>query len=289
MNAKSLIFRIGWRVVFYPALVYITLSFVFFWLYAHPRRYTGNYKPADFRLTPETITLKTADGIKLDGWFIPNKNSRKAVIVCHGYPMDKSDVLGLTSFMARDFNLLYFDFRATGRSGGFFSSGGARETRDIDAAVKFLEDRGFKNGVGAYGFSMGAAAVLLSGNPAITARVLDSPFSDLGGELDYIFKPLGAWRKPLLGLMRIWSFVLMGVNINSVSPASSAAALTTPILLVHGDADKQVPLENSLRIKAAAPKAELWVIKGAGHGENWYVAGNQYEVRLKAFFGKNLK
>ena len=289
MNTNSLLFKISWRVLFYPALVYVVFSLIFFWLYAHPKRYTGSFRPADFRLKPEAVTLTTADGIKLDGWFIPNKASKKAVIVCHGYPMDKSDVLGLTSFMARDFNLLYFDFRATGRSGGFFSSGGARETRDVDAAVKFLEGRGFRDGVGAYGFSMGAATVLLSENPAIKARVLDAPYADLGGELNYIFKPFGVWRKPILGLMRVWSFVFMGVNINAVSPARSAAALATPILLVHGDADKQVPLENSLRIKAAAPAAELWVIKGAGHGENWYMAGDQYEVRLKAFFRKNLK
>lgn len=289
MNTDSLFFKLGWRVLFYPALAYVVFSLIFFGLYAHPKRYTGSYKPADFRLKPEAVTLTTADGIKLDAWFIPNKASKKAVIVCHGYPMDKSDVLGLTAFMARGFNLFYFDFRATGRSGGFFSSGGARETRDLDAAVKFLENRGFKDGVGAYGFSMGAATVLLSKNPGIRARVLDAPFSDLGGELDYIFRPMGAWRKPLLGLMKVWSFVFMGVNVNSVSPARSAAALTTPILLVHGDADKQVPLANSLRIKAAAPGAELWVIKGAGHGENWYQAGNQYEVRLTDFFKKNLK
>ena len=288
MNTNSLFFKIGWRVIFYPALVYVTLSLVFFWLYAHPKRYTGSYKPEDFRLKPEAVTLTTADGIKLDAWFIPNKKSQKATIVCHGYPMDKSDVLGLTSFMARDFNLLYFDFRATGLSGGFFSSGGARETRDIDAAVKFLEDRGFKHGVGAYGFSMGAATVLLSENPAIKARVLDAPYADLAGELDYIFSPWGAWGKPLIALMKAWSLALMGVNINAVNPARSAAAITTPILLVHGDADTQVPLVNSQRIKAANPAAELWVVKGANHGENWYRAGHEYEKRLMAFFNKNL-
>jgi dipeptidyl aminopeptidase/acylaminoacyl peptidase len=289
MNTNSLAFKITWRVIFYPALVYVTFSLIFFWLYAHPKRYYGSYKPEDFRLKTEAVTLLTADGVKLDAWFLPNKTSKKAVVVCHGYPMDKGDVLGLTFFLARGFNLLYFDFRATGRSGGVFSSGGARETRDLDAAVKFLEDKGFRSGVGAYGFSMGAATVLLSTNPAIKARVLDAPYADLGGQLDYIFRPFGAWRRPLLGLMKLWSYVFMGVNVNAVSPALNAAALKTPILLVHGDADRQVPLANSRRIKAAAPGAELWVIKGSGHGENWYSAGNQYEVRLSNFFNRNLK
>lgn len=285
---NPLVFKITWRLLFYPALLYVFFSLIFFWLYAHPKRYIGAYQPRDFGFKPESVKLKTADGIELDAWFLPHKTSRKAVIVCHGYPMDKGDVLGLTVFLAREFNLLYFDFRATGRSGGFFSTGGARETRDIDAAVKFLEGRGFGNGAGAFGFSMGGAAVLLSTNPAIKARVLDAPYADLAGELDYIFHSWGVWRGPLIALMKAWSFIFMGVDINSVNPAGSAAALTTPILLVHGDSDTQVPPANSERIKAANPAAELWVVKGANHGENWYRAGNEYERRIKAFFNKNL-
>ncbi|MCM2267800.1 MAG: alpha/beta fold hydrolase [Elusimicrobiales bacterium] len=285
---KTLAFRLGWRLLFYPCLVYTVFSFIFFWMYAHPRRYTGAYTPQDFGLKPEPVKLMTADGVQLDAWFIPNKASRQAVIVCHGYPMDKSDVLGLTVFLARHFNVLYFDFRATGRSGGFFSTGGAKETRDIEAAARFLETRGLKDRIGAFGFSMGAAAVLLSADPAIKARVLDAPYADLGVELDYIFSPWGIWRKPLLALMKAWTFVFTGVNVDQVSPRRSAAALKTPLLLIHGDADKQVPLANSERIKAAVPAAELWVVKGARHGENWYRAGYEYERRTTAFFKKHL-
>ncbi len=286
---NNLAFKIGWRLVFYPALAYTGLSLILFWLYARPNRYTGPGTPGDAGLKAEAIRLKTSDGISLDAWFIPNNKSGRAIIVCHGYPMDKSDVLGLTDFLAREFNLIYFDFRGTGRSGGFFSTGGAREVRDIDAAVKFLESRGFRNGVGAFGFSMGGAAVLLSENPAIKARVLDAPYADLGGELDYVFSPWGAWRKPLIALMKAWSFILMGVDINGVSPERRAASLDTPLLLVHGDADRQVPLANSLRIKASDPGAELWVVKGAGHGETRGRAGAEYEKRLLAFFRDNLK
>ncbi|MDD5210401.1 MAG: prolyl oligopeptidase family serine peptidase [Elusimicrobiales bacterium] len=288
MVADSLAFKILWRLLFYSALISAVLSFIVFWMYVHPKRTVSASRPESFRLPAEQVELTTADGIKLDAWFIPHKTSKKTVILCHGYPMDKGDILGITVFLAREFNLLYFDFRATGRSGGFFSTGGAREVRDIDAAVKFLEDRGFKDGVGLFGFSLGGATALLSRNPAIKARALDSPFARLAPELDHIFLPWGPWRKPLLALMKVWNFVLLGININSVNPIDNAAAFIRPVLLVHGDADLQVPPSNSLAIKAEYPSAELWIVKGAGHGENWGRAGKEYERRLTEFFKNNI-
>lgn len=285
---NSLFFKIGWRLLLYPALICAAISLVFLWLYVHPKRYPGDSRPEDFGLKPEALKLKTADGIELDAWFIPHKTSKQAVILCHGYPMDKSDILGFTRFLAKEFNLLYFDFRATGRSGGYFSTGGAWETRDIDAAVKFLETRGFKDGVGVFGFSMGGATALLSNNPAIKARALDAPFAELAKEMDYIFGSWGLWRKPLLAMMKAWSRVLLGVNIDLLNPITNTAAFAKPVLLVHGDADRQVPVGNSMAIKASNPSAELWIVKGAGHGDNWGRAGREYEERLTAFFKKHI-
>jgi len=284
---NSLAFKIGVRLVAYPALALAGLSFFFFWLYAHPKRYPGAQTPAAFGLKFEAVKLKTSDGVELDAWFVPNAASKKAVVICHGYPMDKSDVLGLTDFLARDFNLLYFDFRATGRSGGFFATGGAREVRDIDAALDFLKGRGFA-GAGLFGFSMGGAAALLSKNPAVKARALDAPYADLAGQLDYIFAGWGALRAPLVTLMKGWSLLLMGVNLGSVKPVANARAQGAPLLLVHGADDTAVPAVNSRVIKAAAPAAELWLIERAGHGETRLRAGEDYDRRLAAFFGRNL-
>ncbi|MEI7482339.1 MAG: alpha/beta fold hydrolase [Elusimicrobiota bacterium] len=283
----SLVFKISWRVIAYPALAYAIISLILFYLYVHPRKYISGVKPSDSGVMFEDVSLTTADGLKLAGWFIPNKNSKKAVIICHGYPMDKGDVYGMTSFMGKDFNLLLFDFRGLGGSGGFFSSGGTKETADIDAAIAFLADRGFKK-VGLFGFSMGAATILMSKNPAVAVRVADAPFADIDGELDYVFKGYGALRRPLIWLMKYWSFIFLGANMDRVSPLNRITELTQPVLLIHGDKDTQVPVESSLRLKAANPRAELWVINGANHGETLAIAGNSYENRVVDFFQKNL-
>ncbi|HAN05407.1 MAG TPA: alpha/beta hydrolase, partial [Elusimicrobia bacterium] len=183
---------------------------------------------------------------------------------------------------------LYFDFRATGRSGGFFSTGGARETRDIDAAAAFVQGRLPGGAVGLFGFSMGGAAVLLSANPAVKARALDAPFADLHGELEHIFAGWGHLRRPLLLLMRGWMLLFTGVDIKAVSPVRNAAAFAAPMLLVHGTLDGTVPPANSAALKAANPAAELWLVEGADHGQNHYTAPAEYERRLTAFFRGSL-
>lgn len=280
-------YMILWRVIAYPALAYLVLSLIFFYLYVHPRRYVSGFTPSDSGVKFEPVEFTASDGINLSGWFIPNKSSRKALIICHGYPMDKGNVYGMTSFLVKDFNVLLFDFRALGSSGGFFSTGGARETRDVDAAIDFLAKKGFGK-VGLFGFSMGASVILMSGNPAVAARVADSPYADIGGELDHVFRGYGAFRHPLIRLMKVWSVLLLGVNMDRVSPLSRAAGIRTPLLLIHGEQDTQVPARASLELKAANSAAELWVIKGADHGETWAVAGHPYEKKVIEFFQKNL-
>jgi pimeloyl-ACP methyl ester carboxylesterase len=46
---------------------------------------------------------------------------------------------------------------------------------------------------------------------------------------------------------------------------AAAAALTCPLLLVHGDADESVPVEAQDRLAAAQPAAHVVRIAGAGH------------------------
>ena len=160
--------------------------------------------------------------------------------------------------------------------------------KDLDAALELLKARGLGPS-GAFGFSMGGAAVLLSRNPAIKARALDAPFAALSGQLDYIFAGWGLLRRPLLLFMKGWSLLVLGVNIDSVNPAGNAAAFAAPMLLIHGEADAVVPPGNSLAIKAANPAAELWLVPGAGHGGNYSTALSKYEARLLGFFIKNLR
>ncbi len=59
-------------------------------------------------------------------------------------------------------------------------------------------------------------------------------------------------------------------DLDSVSPLFGAARLQVPVLLIHGDADRTVPIEQSKDYDAALTHAhkphEFYIIKDEGHG-----------------------
>src|SRR3989339_1089483 len=126
------------------------------------RRTPVLFYPEQFRLPFETVEFRTSDNIALKGWFIPSReDSDKTLIVCHGWGENRGDMLNATHFLYETgINLFYFDFRCSGESGGSLSSVGYLETRDLDAAIDFLQTTRPETSeyLGILGKSMGGAA-----------------------------------------------------------------------------------------------------------------------------------
>ena len=76
-----------------------------FLIYSHPKRYKSPFTPKDFGVDYQNITLLTKDNVKIDAWFIKKPNSSKAVILCHGYPMDKGNIFDMTRFLSKEYRL----------------------------------------------------------------------------------------------------------------------------------------------------------------------------------------
>jgi pimeloyl-ACP methyl ester carboxylesterase len=54
-----------------------------------------------------------------------------------------------------------------------------------------------------------------------------------------------------------------------------------PLLLVHGEADTTVPIDDARRLAAAGgPSTVLWTVPGAGHSASHAVAPQDYERRV---------
>lgn len=63
---------------------------------------------------------------------------------------------------------------------------------------------------------------------------------------------------------------LIATTLESAAPRARewCQATRCPTLLIHGEMDRIIPLENSLRIQAEIPDCELAVIEGGGHAPN---------------------
>jgi fermentation-respiration switch protein FrsA (DUF1100 family) len=61
-------------------------------------------------------------------------------------------------------------------------------------------------------------------------------------------------------------------------------------LFIHGTADTVVSPQDSGRLAAAiGPRAELWLVEGAGHGRSYGSRPQEYVDRVTAFFDRHLE
>ena len=165
-----------------------------------PPKIVSTVTPRELGLAYEDVTFKTKDGFKLSGWFILSKNARaKTIVLLHGYPADKGNILPALAFLNEKYNLFLFDLRYFGQSEGSYSTAGAKEVEDLAAAIDYLKSRGIRE-VGVWGFSMGGAVALVSSPQVPEIKIVDSEASY--ARLDLMAREL--YRLPLLDYPLAW-------------------------------------------------------------------------------------
>ena len=75
-----------------------------------------------------------------------------------------------------------------------------------------------------------------------------------------------------------------GVDLEKDDPARAVAASTVPVMLIHGLADKNLPVRHSQMIKAASPRVALWEPEGADHCGASTAEPVEYETRVVEWF-----
>src|SRR5207247_322990 len=131
-----------------------------FWMAVRPPRLTVPGTPQDFRLTADDVTITTDDGVRLAAWLIPSATANApGVILLHGYPANKADLLPVASALHSRFTVLLLDFRYFGKSEGAATTLGFRERADLRGAVDTLAQRGHTR-IGVFGYSLGGAVAI---------------------------------------------------------------------------------------------------------------------------------
>ncbi len=277
------------RIILYISIFvtgFIGISLWSAWLVTHPSRIESGLTPKNYNLPFEEVVLTTKDSISIAGWFIPAPAPQKpALVILHGYPAEKGDLLFRTNQLHPAFNILLIDFRYFGKSGSSFTTLGTDERLDLEVAIDFLETRGF-NKVGVFGFSLGGATAILQAaqDDRIVAVVSYASFADLTllGKDAYWHLPL--IREILVPLMTFWAKLLWGVDTD-FSPKEAAKNLSTPILIIHTKSDEQIPFHHAEILMNALQnnkQAEFYFPETGLHGD----LPADFDERVKYFFEK---
>lgn len=222
--------------------------------------------PDKLGLAYQQAIFKTRDGLELLGWFLPAKGpALGTVLQLHGNAENISTHFASLAWMpARGFNVFIFDYRGYGASEGDATLAGAQI--DIDAALDALLARNDidRDRIVMYGQSLGGAlaAYYVAHSPRrdqLRALVLESTFSDY----------VEIAREKFADHWITWPFQwlpYLAVD-DSFSPLPSMAKISPlPLLVLHGDQDRIVPVHHAqLLYDAALEPKQLWIVPGAGH------------------------
>ena len=220
-------------------------------------------------------TLVTADGVPIDAIHLPG-GRELAIVMAHGFTLSWSRpfVWKVAKRLNQSGGVVTFDFRGHGRSGGL-STMGDREIKDLDVAVAYARELGYRRIV-TVGFSMGASIAVR--HAGIIGGV-DAVVSVSGPGWWYYrgTKPMRRvhWaveRRVGRLVTRTWLKTRVSPvrwDPDPLPPAEAAARIApVPLLIVHGDQDLYFPPDHAQQLYDAArePK-ELWIVPGFGHAE----------------------
>jgi pimeloyl-ACP methyl ester carboxylesterase len=243
----------------------------------------------------EPVRLTAADGLPLAGWLFARRGgaSRGTVLVAHGSYGSRDHATPYAAFLLdAGYDVLAPDARGHGESGGF-GTYGVREADDVQRWAAWLRARRPGACLYAIGSSMGAAHVLLAeaSRPTFCAIVSDATFARfLDAGLDRIAARLrigdaGRWLgRPAayagLGYVRL----RYGVDLRQADPEAAIARIRVPVLLIHGDADRDTPVSHTRALARAQPAATVWIVPGAAHTAAWRAQPEAFPRRIVAFF-----
>ncbi len=240
----------------------------------------------------ERVVIRAWDGVYLRGRLYLRGGKTAPVDVCfHGYrATGVRDFSGGARFLLdQGHNVLLVDQRAQGASRGRTITFGVKESRDVLSWMDYVRYRVELQGpVTLYGVSMGASTVLLASALDLPEQVhhivADSPYSSPAAILEKVSRDMGLPGKPSLALLRGGAALFGGFSFAGVSCAEAVKHTKVPILLIHGEEDRFVPIEMSREIAAANPeKVTLLTFPGAGHGLSFLTDPERYKRAVAEF------
>jgi hypothetical protein len=219
-----------------------------------PAKYpSGNWTPAAY--TFEDVWFHAEDGTRLNGWYCPQEKPVAVILVAHGNAGNITYTVPLLKRLhdLHRVSVLAFDYRGYGKSDGEPDETGVIE--DTRAARKWLAQRANieEHDVVLMGQSLGGGAVVdLASRDGARGLVLLSTFTSLPDVAGH------HWPLVPTGL-------LMHNRMDSISKIDKYDG---PLLQVHGDNDRIIPIAQGQKLFATAHEPKRFIVShGADHND----------------------
>lgn len=281
------------------ALVYLAGGLIVSWrLNRFPPRMRNpfTFSPWELQVPAETVLLTARDGAELGAWFMPPPEAASPVVVAlHGYRRDRSEVLGIGSYLwRRGYGVLVFDFRGRGGNARHRISMGAWEVQDLAAALEWLRRARPEAPVGLIGYSMGAAVALMEAgrHPQVRAIVADSAYATQAGIISYgvqrLIRMRGDFMVPAAALFHRST---RRPRFADIAPIAHAAEWRGKgLFFIGSEADAIVSPADTRRLFEAAPEPKLlWMVRGAPHCGAYFMDRERYARLVGQFFDRYLR
>ena len=174
----------------------------------------------------QTVILKTKDGIRLEGWYIPVDSAKGTVCLFHGHGGTKTGINApAEAFRKMGYNTFQLDFRAHGSSGGNTCTIGYEESEDVKLAYDFVKNQGEKNIV-LWGVSLGASTITkaIADYQSIQPNkvILEMPFGTIEDAVKGRMRMMGLPAQPISSLLTFWGGIEHGFWAFNMQPVEYA-------------------------------------------------------------------
>jgi fermentation-respiration switch protein FrsA (DUF1100 family) len=229
--------------------------------------------PTALGLLTERVEILTEDSVTLAGWIMTAEPDSTGLwlLICHGNAGNLSEFdrpVHYVGLRRLGLNLLAFDYRGYGESGGAASEQGLY--RDADAAYRYLREhrRVAADRIVVFGHSLGSAvAIDLASRAPSAGLIVEGALTSAiqrGQEL-YPYIPV-RW--------------IARSRFNSIDKISG---ITVPKLFLHATGDEVIPLAHGRKLFAAAAEPKTFVELQGGHGDAFDTDSARYFGSIAAF------
>ncbi len=227
--------------------------------------------PGKLGLAFQTISIPTVSQKRLFGWLLPVPGATTTMVILHGWGGNAEQMLPMAiPFHQAGMNILLVDARNHGHSDQDGFSSLPRFAEDLEKAIEWLKRTypEYSRKIALLGHSVGGGAVLLTASRRsdIDAVISISAFAHPKWMMQRFLKRLHIPDVLITFIIRYVEWVI-GYSYEEIAPINTICHIKCPVLLVHGKADRTVPVEDALIIKSECkrPYIRLLTVENAGH------------------------